>query len=238
MNCIIVDDEPMARKGLRRLVETRPELHLSAMLDSAESAIDWLRENEADLVFLDIEMPGLSGMDMAKTLPHDAMVIFTTAYQEYAAESYEVEAIDYLLKPINPFRFNKAVDRAISLWGQPVESGTDRREEYGDPDFITVKSDRRYVRVRLDEILYVECLKDYLAIRREGSNIVTRMTIKAMEEMLPRDKFMRVSRSYIVNRLKVDAFDSNDIFIGDKEIAIGLSYKEKVLGTLLRKTHP
>ena len=222
----------MARKGMKRLVDSRPELSLIAMLDSAEAASDWLAQNEADLIFLDIEMPGINGIEFARSLPPQSMVIFTTAYSEYAIDSYEVEAIDYIMKPIDPARFNKAVDRAIAYKALIDES--EEKADSGDPDFIIVKADRRYVRVRLSEILYVEGLKDYVIIHLKDRKVVTRMTIKTMEEMLPGKMFLRVSKSYIVNRERIDSFDSNDVFIGETEIGIGISYKESVLNALLK----
>lgn len=232
MNCIIIDDEPMARKGMKRLVETRRDLHLAAMFDSSEAAIEWLQENCADLIFLDIEMRGLNGIEFARSLPLKSMVIFTTAYSEYALDSYEVEAIDYLMKPIDPTRFNKAVDRAVVYKGLLEEVN----EPNTDPalDFIIVKADRKYVRVRLSDILYVEGLKDYVIIHVTDRKVITRMTVKAMEDMLPRKSFLRVSKSYIVNRDKIDSFDNNDVFIGEAEISIGISYKESVLNRLLK----
>lgn len=231
MECIIIDDEPMARKGMKRLVESREELRLAAMLDSAGAAADWLGQNETDLIFLDIEMPGINGIEFARSLPPRSMVIFTTAYQEYALESYEVEAIDYLLKPIDPVRFNMAVDRAVAY-----KSLLDKPEDKEDPvetDFIIVKADRRYVRVRLVDILYIEGLKDYVIIHMNDHKVVTRMTIKGIEDILPARMFLRVSRSYIVNKDRIDSFDNNDINIGTSRIGIGISYRDSVLSELL-----
>lgn len=232
MKCIIIDDEPMARKGMKRLVESRRELELTAMLDSAESAAEWLRANDVDLIFLDIEMPGINGIEFARSLHERSMVVFTTAYSEYAIDSYEVDAIDYIMKPIDPARFNKAVDRAIayrSLLDDPAEAN-----DSAEPDFIIVKADRRYVRVRLSDILYVEGLKDYVIIHLTDRKIVTRMTVKAMEEMLPSRMFLRVSKSYIANKERIDSFDSNDVIIGRTEIGIGISYRESVVNALLK----
>lgn len=232
MRCIIIDDEPIARKGMRRLVETRPELELTAMFDSAVKAGEWLDKNVADLIFLDIEMPGLNGLEFARHLPGHCMVVFTTAYSEYALDGFEVDALDYLVKPINPDRFNKAVDRAIS-YKQLIDEAT-ADDESSEMEFIIVKADRKYARVRLMDILYVEGLKDYLIIHLPEKNIITRMTVKAMEETLPRQQFIRVSKSNIVNKSKIDSFDGNDVFIGSIEIAIGLSYRETVLNSLLK----
>lgn len=232
MKCIIIDDEPMARKGMKRLVETRPELELSAMFDSAVKAGQWLAENESDLIFLDIEMPKLNGIEFARNLPAHTMVIFTTAYSEYAIDGFEVEALDYLVKPIDPTRFNKAVDRAISYKQLIEDAGTD--EEPSDLEFIIVKADRKYVRIRLEEVLYVEGLKDYVIIHLTGRRVVTRMTMKSMEETLPAQQFIRISKSCIVNKSKVDSFDSNDVYLGTLPLAIGLSYRDTILTALLK----
>ncbi|MCM1518820.1 MAG: LytTR family DNA-binding domain-containing protein [Pseudoflavonifractor sp.] len=232
MKCIIIDDEPMARKGMKRLVESRPELQLAAMLDSAESAEEWLGGNDVDLIFLDIEMPGINGIEFAKTLPPRTMVLFTTAYADYAVDGFEVDALDYLVKPIDPDRFNKAVDRAISYKSIVDDSRSDMTDALADS--IIVKADRKYVRIKSEDILFVEGLKDYVIIHLPEKKVVTRMTIKAMEETLPRKKFLRVNKSYIVNKDKIDSFDNNDIYVGPAEIAIGLSYRDTVLDSLLK----
>ena len=141
MNCIIIDDEPMARKGMKRLVETRQELELTAMFDSAIKAAEWLQENNTDLIFLDIEMPKLNGIEFAKHIPGKSMVIFTTAYSDYALDGFELDALDYLVKPIDPERFNKAVDRALS-YKKLIESAENGNES-SDLEFIIVKADRK-----------------------------------------------------------------------------------------------
>lgn len=159
MKCIIVDDEPIARKGMKRLVDSRHELELLASLDSAEAAEDFLAENNVDLIFLDIEMPEVSGIEFARRIPRNCLVVFTTAYSEYALDSYDVEALDYLVKPIDPMRFNRAVDKAISYHGL-LESAVATPDEpaVSMADHIIVKADRKYVKVNLDAINYVEGL--------------------------------------------------------------------------------
>lgn len=232
MRCIVIDDEPMARKGIKRLVATRHELELCGMFDSAVKAGEWLDANGADLIFLDIEMPKLNGIEFARSVPERCMVIFTTAYSEYAIDGFDVDALDYLVKPIDPVRFNKAVDRAVAY--KQLTEKADDAAEMPDMGFIIVKADRRYVRIRMDDILYVEGLKDYQIIHLMDRNVVTRMTIKAMEEILPRRRFLRVNKSFIVNRDRVDSFDNNDIYIGSIEISIGMSYRDLVINELLK----
>ena len=236
MKCIIVDDEPIARKGMKRLVDSRHELELLANLNSAEAAEEFLAENDVDLIFLDIEMPEVSGIEFARRIPRNCLVVFTTAYSEYAIDSYDVEALDYLIKPIDPLRFNRAVDKAISYHGL-LESAAATPDEpaVSVADHIIVKADRRYVKVNLDDINYVEGLKDYVIIHLSDKRVVTRLTLKGIEEVLPSSTFIRVNKSYIVNRNKIDSFDNNDVFIGTTEISIGASYRDTVLSTLLGK---
>ena len=231
MNCIIIDDEPMARKGMKRLVDTRPGLEVSGLFDSAVKAAKWLGENSVDLIFLDIEMPGLNGIDFARDIPEKCMVIFTTAYSEYALDGFEVDALDYLVKPIDPARFDKAVDRAVAYKTMLDEARN--ANDSSDMDFIIVKADRKFVRIKVDDIMYVEALKDYVIINLQDKRVITRMTMKAMEEMLPARRFLRVNKSNIANIGKIDSFDNNDIFIGSAEISIGLPYRDNVIGSLL-----
>ncbi len=229
MNCIIVDDEPIARKGIQKLVEKIPELELLDSFNSAEAAALFLMNHSVELIFLDIQMPGINGIEFARSIPKQTLIIFTTAYSEYALDSYEVEAIDYLVKPIQTDRFQKAVDKAISYHTlltteekKSVETGVENIEN----DFIFVKSDRRYFKVSLKDILFVEGLKDYVIIQLEDQRIITRMTLKTMEEILPGKLFLRINRSYIVNVNRIDSFDNNDIFIKKYEIGIGNMYRD------------
>lgn len=231
MKAIIIDDEPIARRGMRRLIDKHPELTLVAEFDSASKAKDWLDGNDTDLIFLDIEMPGMNGIEFARQLPEKNMVIFTTAYSEYAVDGFELDALDYLVKPIDPARFEKAIQRAVSY--KALVDDAEKSEPETDLEYIIVKADRKYVRIKLEDILYIEGLKDYMIIHLPDRRIVTRMTIKAMEEQLPKSCFLRVNKSYIVNRDKIDSFNSNDINIGSMEIAIGLSYRDSVLAKLL-----
>lgn len=233
MKCLIVDDEPIARRGMVKLVESRPELSVAGIAGNAGEALAFLETDSADLVFLDIEMPGLSGMELARRLPAKCQVVFTTAYSEYACESYEVEATDYLMKPIDPARFNRAVDKALTFARMMSSQETSEpAPATASGEFITVKSDRRYVRIRFADIAFAEGLKDYLIIHLADRRVVTRMTVKALEEALP-PQFLRVGKSYIVNRDKIDSFDNNDIYIGESVVSIGVSYRQDVLKILL-----
>lgn len=233
MRCLIVDDEPIARRGMVKLVGSRSELSVAGVVGNADEALAFLGENSVDLVFLDIEMPGLSGMELARRLPERCQVVFTTAYSDYACESYDVDATDYLMKPIDPDRFNRAVDKALTFAGMMAAAeAPEPPAASASEEILTVKSDRRYVRLRVDEITFVEGLKDYLIIHTADRRVVTRMTVKSLEEALPQ-QFLRVGKSYIVNRDKIDSFDNNDLYIGSSVVPVGVSYKQEVLKILL-----
>ncbi len=225
MRCIIVDDEPIARKGIKKIVDQISELELLGSFNSAEAASMFMMGNSIDLVFLDIQMPGINGIEFARNIPKNTLIIFTTAYSEYALDSYEVEAIDYLVKPIEADRLKKAVDKAIS-YHSLLLSEENKNVGNVEDEYIFVKSDRRYFKVNLKDILFIEGLKDYVIIQLAEQRIITRMNLKTMHELLPKNTFLRINRSYIVNTSHIDSFDNNDIFIQKYEIAIGSFYRD------------
>lgn len=233
MKCIIVDDEPIARKGIKKLVESIEQLELLECFNSAEAALEYLKTTSVDLLFLDIQMQGMTGMDLAHILPIHTLIIFTTAYSEYALDSYEVDAVDYLVKPIVPAKFRKAVNKAITYHSLLVEE-EEKCVENVEEDYIFVKSDRRYFKVNLQDILFIEGLKDYVIIQLDGSRIITRMNIKTIHDLLPKSIFLRTNRSYIVNKNHIDSFDNNDVFIKSYEIAIGNSFRDEFFNDLMR----
>ncbi len=197
LSCIIVDDDPIARLGMVKLVERTSELNLRASLASAEEAQRWLNGNHADLIFLDIEMSGISGMDFARMLPENTRIIFTTAFREYACQSYDVGAIDYLLKPISACRFDKAVERARTALPQTPT--------------ILIRTDRRYIRVNPADIIYIEGMKDYVKIYCNDRRYISRTTIKALLNLLPPADFVRIHKSYVINVNRVKAFDFSTV---------------------------
>lgn len=225
MNCIIVDDEPLAREAIEILTNDIAYLSLAGSFNNASSAAKFIDEHPVDLIFLDIQMPGITGIEFARTIPKKTLVIFTTAYTEYALDSYEVDAIDYLIKPIEPERFRKAADKALSYHSLLLQEEKENIEPIAD-EYFFVKSDRKYFKVSFEDILFVEGLKDYVILQLEEQRIITRMNLKAMFELLPKQLFMRVNKSYIVNTARIEAFDNNDIFIKTHEIAIGSSYRD------------
>lgn len=228
MKCLIVVDLPVARTGMKRLIESHPDLRLAGSFDNAVAALQALPDSGAKLIFTDIKMPGLSGMDFARLLPSDVMVIFTTAYSEYAVVSYDIGVIDYLVKPIEPLRFERAVAKALAM-----EKARSHIASIQDEEILTVKSDRRFIRIPFADILYLEGNKDLVLIHLQDHTLTTRATLRSVEEMLPVEKFIRVNKSFIVNRKKITAFDSSDILIGRREIAIGPTYRDSVMASLI-----
>jgi len=229
MNCIIVDDEPLARQGMEMNVANVLSLNLLGSFSNALAAGDFLRKENVDLMFLDINMPELSGLDFLKSLRNAPLVIFTTAYPQYALESYELDAIDYLVKPIRIERFLKAVNKAenhLRLLNQ--EANNNRIEKIGD-DFIFIKADRRFFKIYFKDILYIEGLKDYVIIYTTDSKIITSMNVKTIAAQLPSNLVARVSKSYIVNVMHISSFDNELVYIQNNEIPLGQSFKEDFL---------
>ncbi len=234
MNCIVVDDEPLAREGIGLLVSKIKGLNLIASLNNADSAAKFMLSESVDLVFLDIQMPGTNGLDFAKTIPQNTLVIFTTAYAEYALNSYEVDAIDYLLKPITFNRFQKAVDKAFS-YHDMLQSKVNSQIESVETDFIFVKSERRIFKIYFRDIRYIEGLKDSVVIYAQDLKIITAINLKNIYEQLPQNIFIRVSKSYIVNLCHIDSLDNNDILIGTQRIPIGNSFREYLFNQFVSK---
>ena len=221
MNCIIIDDEPLAVRLLESFVQKTPDLELLASFtDSVEGAAA-IKQGQADLVFLDIQMPDLDGMELARIVPPQTRIIFTTAFKEYAFESYEVRALDFLLKPIRYSKFLAAVDKARDWFNVLRSSKNVQRSTI----FLRVDGELR--QLSLDKILYVSGMKDYVMFYIDGERrpLITHMTMKAVEEMLPTELFMRVSRSYIVALQHIRKVDRNDcIYIGDEIIHVTDAY--------------
>lgn len=226
MNCIIVDDEPLARKAIQKLVHQTENLEVIASFNGAEATKDFLATNAVDLVFLDIQMPGVNGIEFARTIPKNTLVVFTTAYHEFASESYEVDAIDYLIKPVKLERFQKAVEKANTYCKLFRTDHTNSNIENITTDYIFVRSERRIFKIHFSDILYIEGLKDYVIIYLGNQKVITLMNIKTIHELLPKSFFVRVSKSYIINVNNIDSVDNNTVYIGKNEIPIGNIYRD------------
>jgi DNA-binding LytR/AlgR family response regulator len=219
--CLIVDDEPPALKVLKKYTEALEYLEIIGTLNNACQVIDVLHSHKVDLMFLDINMPKLLGTQLLKTIKDPPKVIFTTAHKDYAVDAFELDAIDYLLKPVSFERFLKAVNKFCQI--NPVET-----DPYANaPGFLYFRSDRKMVKVFLDDITYIESFKDYIVIHRQNeADLKVKYAISSVDNMLPQNLFLRIHRSYIVSMKKVSAFTINDVEIGKIELPIGRSYTD------------
>ncbi|SDQ98706.1 two component transcriptional regulator, LytTR family [Chryseobacterium soldanellicola] len=222
MNCIVIDDEPFARLGMEDLILSTKDLKLLGTFKSAAAVSEYLKLNKVDLIFLDIEMPGMSGIEFAQSIPTHTLVIFTTAYSQYAFESYEVDAVDYLLKPILEDRFHKAVTKAFNYHHMLMNNKASVEET--EENYIMVRADRKNYKILHENILYIEALKDYVIIYTKTNRCITWMNLKTIYSKLPQKVFSRISKSYVVNHLAIDSYDNNAVYIGEHEINIGSRY--------------
>jgi two-component system LytT family response regulator len=235
MTCIIVDDEPLARQGMEMSISTVSTLQLLDSFSNALAANDFLRKQNVDLMFLDINMPELSGLDFLKSLRNAPLVIFTTAYPQYALESYELDAVDYLVKPIRIERFLKAVNKAENHLRLLQQEGNNNQVEKIEDDYIFIKAERKYFKIHFKEILYIEGLKDYVIIYTADAKIITSMNVKTIGSRLPESIFARVSKSYIVNVLHISSFDNELVYIQNHEIPLGQSFKDDFIKQYIEK---
>jgi len=231
INTIIVDDEPLALDILETYIEQIPELNLIARCENAIEARNILKSHQVDLIFLDIQMPGMTGIDFAKTLTDPPQIVFTTAFPNFALEGFELNAVDYLLKPVSFDRFKKAVQKcAEKLEVSQLKSNSESTEL--KQDYIFVKADKKLIKVKYSEILYIEGLKDYVIIRTEAGRVITLQTMKSLEDKMPADKFMRVHRSFIVNIDKITAINGNVVELIEKneikQIPVGKNYRDEL----------
>ena len=226
LQCLIVDDEPLARNLLTEYVSKVPDLNLVEASSSPLAAIEILRRQQIDILFLDIQMPELTGISFLKKKKKKPFVILTTAYSQYALEGYELDVVDYLLKPITFERFLKAVDKVNQRIQAPpklVLQTTAKSTE----DFVFVKDGTKLVRINLSDILYVEGLKDYVTIHARGQKVVTLQRLKALEEQLPADRFIRIHHSYIVAIHAIEAVHKGEVKIGNAVLPISESYRKQ-----------
>lgn len=238
VNCLIVDDEPLALDLLEVYVKRTPFLHLMGRCGSAVEVLQMLKDHPVDLIFLDIQMPELTGLELSRIIDQRIRIIFTTAFEQYALEGFRVDALDYLLKPISYPEFLKAANKALKWFEMSEEtvpvSGVQKEEE----QTIFVKSDYKLVKIELCSIFYIEGLKDYVKIYLKDipHPIVSLISMKALEEMLPATSFIRVHRSFIVNLNNVAVVERNRIVFGKTYIPISDSYKDKFFEFINRKT--
>ena len=235
VRCLIVDDEPLALQLIQAHIERLPQLEIVAACQNALEAFDLLKKEQIDLVFLDIQMPVLTGIEFVKSLQHPPSIIFTTAYREYAVESYELEVVDYLLKPITFTRFFKAINKYLNQHRAPQASQPTAQPtpiaEASEDSFLYVNANKKRIKVSFEDVEYIESLKDYIRIHQPNGSITTKEKISEFEQKLPA-YFLRIHRSFIVNTKKITAYTAHDVEIKEKEIPIGGSYKKEVFERL------
>lgn len=229
ITCVIVDDEPMALNLVEGYVNKTPFLVLKKKCSSAIEAMEFLKEEPVDLLFLDIQMPDLTGIAFSKMLPTNTRVIFTTAFDQYALEGFKVEALDYLLKPFDYAEFLAAANKAVK-WFTLVK-GKQQPLLSEEKEFLFVKSEYKQLRIKLADVLYFEGLKDYIKIwlKDNPKPVLTLMSLKSLEEELPETKFMRVHRSFIVSLDNIEVIERSQIIINNKRITVSEQYKPKFL---------
>ena len=231
IKCLVIDDEPPARDILKKYIAGIDLLHLAGECSNAVETLSFLQNNAVDLLFLDIKMPHILGTSFLRTLKNPPRVIFTTAFRKYAIEGFDLNAVDFLLKPISFERFLQAVNKVMQLDIHVAGKSNalpDALTEQSNP-FLYFRADRKMVKVFLEDILFVESLKDYIKVVTDQKVIISKQSISSLEEMLPKESFVRVHRSYIISINKIDSYNTDIIEIGKKEIPIGRLYKQHVM---------
>ncbi|MBY5958626.1 LytTR family DNA-binding domain-containing protein [Membranicola marinus] len=237
INCLVVDDEEPARRLIENYINRLPNLHLVGKCANPLSAIEVMQEHQVDLMFLDIQMPELTGVEFLKTMTTRPLVIFTTAYKEYALEGYELDVVDYLLKPFRFERFVQAVHKAMHILKPKVGAavnlaGDGPAEKQESKDYLLVKSDFKVYRIFFRDIQYIESMKEYVAYHTPEGRTLSLGSLKSLEEELPADQFIRIHKSYIVSKAKVSALDGNQVQVGNQKLPIGSSYRKAVIEAL------
>jgi len=232
IRCIIIDDEPLARKGLKEYISDVDFLQLEGEFNEPLKAMKLITEGEVQLIFLDIQMPKISGLDFFRSLKQAPPVIFTTAFPQYALDGFELNALDYLVKPVSFERFLKAALKAKEYYEvrqkNLAEAGAQRN------DYFFIKADNKLVKLFFDDILYAEALQNYVAIHTVSKKYITYLTFRSIEDYLPSDRFIKTHKSYIVSASRIDNIEGNDIRIGEHHIPISRSTREEVMEKLLK----
>jgi DNA-binding LytR/AlgR family response regulator len=232
INCLIIDDEPIARQGLQEYVAEIEFLQLIGQAENPLRATEFLNQQPIDLLFLDIEMPKINGIDFLKTLKKPPMVIFTTAYPDFALKGFELDILDYLLKPISFERFLKAVHKARDL--KILQQQATDNQTVNQLDFFFVKCDNKFEKVFYNELLYVESLQNYVILHTQAKKIITYLTLKSLEDTLPENQFIKVHKSYLVALAKIEQIEGNQIIIQQQKIPISRILRESVMQKILQ----
>ncbi len=234
INCLVIDDEPLARKGLKEYIEETGFLSLEAECDTALKATEALSSGRVQLLFLDIQLPKITGLDFFRSMRKAPPVIFTTAYPEHALEGFELNALDYLVKPISFERFLRAALKAKEYYEVRQQNIPAKNDNEQKEDFFFVKADNKLVRIFFDEVLFIEALQNYVAIHTRERKIITYLTFSAVADYLPPEQFIRTHKSFIVAAARIDNIEGNEIRIGNHHIPISRGNREEVMEKLLR----
>ena len=234
INCIIIDDEPLARKGLKEYIADIDFLNLTGEFDNALKATEQLSSGKVQLLFLDIQMPKITGLDFFKTLHHPPPVIFTTAYPQFALDGFELNALDYLVKPISFDRFLKAAIRAKEFYEVRQINMDEPKQGDQAPDYFFIKAENKLVKIFFDEILFAEALQNYVVIHTKEKKHITYLTFKAVEEYLPVTQFIKTHKSYIIAVSKIENIDGNIIQTSNHQIPVSRNFKDEVMEKLLK----
>lgn len=221
IQCVVVDDEPLAARLLAQYVSKTPGLELQLKTTKAKEALKQVQEGNVDLIFLDIQMPQMNGIKLMKIIRKNCQVVLTTAYTEYALEGFEHDAVDYLLKPITYDRFVRAVNKVKEKFGHKVSQNT--------PDYIFIKSGHRIMRISFSSIFYIEALRDYIAFHTDEGKVLSLEKMKDMESILPQAIFTRIHKSYIINKSRIEFFEKWKIVINKKHLPVGETYRSKLM---------
>jgi DNA-binding LytR/AlgR family response regulator len=227
--CLAVDDEPPALDVVTRYISDVPQLRLAGACTNAVQALSILQQNPIDLLFLDIQMPQILGTQFLRTLKNPPKVIFTTAYRKFAVEGFELDAVDYLLKPITFQRFLKAVNKIMDL---PLQETPLPAAKNNSPEFIHIRADRKMLKIAIDDIIYIESLRDYCKIVTPSKKIITRQPISSIENSLPADNFIRIHRSYLVSIRKIESYTNEFVEMAQQQLPIGRMYRLSFLSAL------
>ncbi|MEO6490889.1 MAG: LytTR family DNA-binding domain-containing protein [Ferruginibacter sp.] len=231
INCMIIDDEPLSRKGLKEYIADIDFLELVAEFDNPLAATEILPEIQ--LLFLDIQMPKITGLDFIKTLKDPPLIIFTTAYPQYALDGFELNALDYLVKPISFDRFLKAAMKAREFYEVRQRNTSEKMDADPSAGYFFIKADNKLVKIFLNDILFVEALQNYVTIQTVSKKFISYLTFRSVEAYLPADKFIKVHKSFIISAAKVDSIEGNDIRIGQYHVPISRTLKDDVMERLL-----
>ncbi len=232
IHCVIIDDEPLARKGLKEYIADVNFLNLVDEFDNPIKASELLSKGRVQLLFLDIQMPKITGLDFFRSLRHAPPVIFTTAYPQYALDGFDLNALDYLVKPISFERFLKAALKAKEYY--EVRRHNEEEARGKKEDYFFIKADNKLVKIFFDEILFVEALQNYVIIHTSDKKFITYLTFKSVEEYLPADRFIKTHKSYIISASKINSIEGNDIRIGNHHVPISRNEKDEVMEKLLK----